>query len=68
MRSALLEVDGVARVQVTLEQATALVTYDARITDVEALVDAVNAAEGPQGPFQYTAAAKDPPRAAPSSQ
>ena len=57
-----------ARVQVTLEQATALVTYDARITDVEALVDAVNAAEGPQGPFQYTAAAKDPPRAAPSSQ
>jgi len=68
VRSALLEIEGVTRVQVTLEQAAALVTYDARATTVEALIDAINAAEGPMGPNQYTATVKEAPHLAPSSQ
>lgn len=59
MRSALLEVNGVARVQVTLENGETMVTYDPRRATVEDLLAAVNHA---QGPFPYSAVVKQPPR------
>ena len=62
MRSALLDVEGVTRVQVILEKGEAIVTYDARMTTVDALLEAVNAAPGPLGPAQYGASVKNPPR------
>ena len=58
MRSALLAVKGVSRAQVTLEQAQAVVTYDAAQASVADLIKAVNAAEGPAGPRQYSAREK----------
>jgi len=64
VRSALLDVDGVTRVQVTWQEGKALVTYDARVTGVDALIAAINGAEGPTGPFQYEAAVSEPPRRA----
>lgn len=67
MRSALLEVEGVTRVQVSLQEGKALVTYDARATGVDALVSAINGADGPQGPTPYTAAVDGAPRAATSA-
>jgi len=66
VRSALLEVPGVTRVQATLTTLTeggeAVVTYDPRTVTVEALITAVNSAEGPFGGIQYKATVKDPPR------
>ncbi len=55
MRSALLEVKGVKRAQVTLEESHAVVTYDPKQATVQALIAAVNAAEGPLGPAQFKA-------------
>lgn len=66
MRSALLEIDGVTRVQVSLEQGEVVVTYDADKTKVEALVAAVESATGPQSPKQYQASVKQAPEPAPS--
>lgn len=64
MRSALLAVPGVTRVQVTLQHAEAIVTYDPRKVTVESLIAAVNAAEGPIGANQYRATVKEDPRPA----
>ena len=58
MRSALLSVKGVSRAQVKWEQGEAVVTYDAAQASVEDLIKAVNAAEGPAGPSQYSARQK----------
>jgi copper chaperone CopZ len=64
VRSALLEIPGVTRVQVNLESGEAIVTYDPRSATVEQLVAAVNEAEGPLSPFQYRAEAKEAARSA----
>ena len=62
MRSALLEVMGVTRVQVMLEKGEAIVTYDPRAVTIDALITAVNKTEGPFGGIQYKATMKEPPR------
>ena len=65
MRSALLEIRGVTRVQATLETLTegqAVVTYDPRAVTVDALITAVNNTAGPLADIQYRATVKDPPR------
>jgi copper chaperone CopZ len=59
VRSALLEIPGVTRVQVNLEMGEAIVTYDPRSATLEQLVVAVNEAEGPLSPFQYRAEVKE---------
>ena len=56
MRSALLDVKGVTRVQVSVETGEAIVTYDPPAT-TEAMISAVAAAV-PVGPLPYTAAVK----------
>ena len=61
MRSALLSVKGVTRAQVRLEGHEAIVTYDPAQATVEAMIKAVGAAEGPDGPNQYTATVKKEP-------
>lgn len=58
MRSALLAVKGVSRAQVKLEPPEAVVTYDSALASVKDLINAVNAAEGPDGPRQYSAKEK----------
>jgi len=58
VRSALLSVKGVTRAQVTLENHEAIVTFDPAEAKVEDLIKAVAAAEGPDGPGQYTAKVK----------
>jgi copper chaperone CopZ len=50
-------VDGVTRAQVTLERKEAVVTYNPRVTGIEALIAAVNAVEEP---FPFVAAVKTP--------
>ena len=67
MRSALLAVDGVARVQVELATGEVFVTYDERQTSVDVLVEALEAAPGPMGPNPYRAIVREPPRPAPSA-
>ena len=64
VRSALLEVPGVNRVQVSLETHEVVVTYDPRATTAEALVGVVNRTDGPISKLQYNARVKDGPRAA----
>ena len=64
VRSALLEIPGVTRAQVTLERAEAIVTYDPQQVKVESLVAAVEKAEGPFGAAQYRAEVKGTPRPA----
>lgn len=64
MRSALLEVPGVMRVQATLENGDVVVTYDPRTTTVDALTAAVSAAAGPMPHFSYVAKVKEGPRPA----
>jgi copper chaperone CopZ len=66
VRSALLDVDGVTRVQASLERKEAIVTYDARIATLDELIDAVTAAPHPAGDVRYTATLKGEPRPAPS--
>lgn len=56
MRSALLEVKGVTRVQVSLQAGEAVVTYEPPAT-TQAMIAAVNAAP-PQGPVPYKATIK----------
>ena len=67
MRSALLEVPGVTRAQVDLvdlKGGVAIVTFDPRAASVEALMSAVNQAEGPLSPRQFRAEVKEGPRPA----
>jgi copper chaperone CopZ len=61
VRSALLDVMGVTRVQVMLEKGEAIVTYDPRAATTDALITAVNNAVGPFGGIQYKATLKEPP-------
>jgi copper chaperone CopZ len=58
VRSALLGVKGVSRAQVALEGREAIVTYDPRETNVQALIEAVNQAKGPADSIRYHAAVK----------
>ena len=62
MRSALLDVPGVTRAQVTLDRGEAMVTYDPKRVKVEALIAAVNSAVGPFGGIEYKAEVKEKPR------
>ena len=64
MRSALLEVPGVTRVQVSLETGEAIVTYDPRTTTVDSLVAVVNKTEAPVSNTWYNATVKVEPRPA----
>ena len=67
MRSALLEVPGVTRAQVDLvdlKGGVAIVTFDPRAASVEALMSAVNQAEGPLSPRQFRAEVKEGPHPA----
>lgn len=59
MRSALLDVKGVSRVQVSFETSEAIVTYDPRAAGTQALIEAVGKAIGPSS---YSAVVKVPPR------
>jgi hypothetical protein len=59
VRSALLDVKGVTRVQVSLENAEAVVTYDAPAT-TDAMIRAVDTAM-PVGWEQYKATVKSAP-------
>jgi copper chaperone CopZ len=60
VRSALLEVKGVTRVQVSLETGEAIVTYDPPATTA-AMISALAAAP-PVGPVPYKATVKVSPR------
>jgi copper chaperone CopZ len=62
VRSALLDVPGVTRAQVTLDRGEAIVIYDPRRVKVEALIAAVNGAVGPFGGIEYKAEVKEKPR------
>lgn len=62
VRSALLKVPGVTRAQVNLEAGEVLVNYDPGTVTVDAIVTAVNEAEGPLSPRQYRAKAQGSPR------
>jgi hypothetical protein len=67
VRSALLEVPGVTRAQVDLvdlKGGVAIVTFDPRATSVDALMSAVNQAEGPLSPQQFRAEVKEGPHPA----
>ena len=67
MRSALLEVPGVTRAQVDLvdlKGGVAIVTFDPRTASVDALMRAVDQAEGPLSPRQFRAEVKEGPRPA----
>ena len=67
VRSALLEVPGVTRAQVDLvdlKGGEAIVTFDPRVVAVDALVTAVDQAEGPLSPRQFRAEIKEGPRPA----
>jgi copper chaperone CopZ len=64
VRSALLEVPGVTRAQVSLETGDAVVTYDPRITTVDSLVAVVNNTVAPLSWVQYNATVKVAPRPA----
>jgi hypothetical protein len=68
VRSALLAVEGVTRVQVVLERGEVIVTYDERLATVDALLAVVDAAPGPMGPGPYRARVKQAPRPAASGQ
>lgn len=61
MRSALLKVAGVTRVQVSLETSEAIVTFDPSVAAVDTFVAAVNEAIGPSGTQMYRATVKTGP-------
>jgi copper chaperone CopZ len=67
VRSALLEVPGVTRAQVSLETGEAIVTFDPRKVTVDALITTVNEADGPLAPKQYKAKVKAGPSPASGS-
>jgi copper chaperone CopZ len=58
VRSALLEIPGVTRVQVDLTTGEAIVTYDPRSAKPDQFVTAVNKATGPLSTFQFRAEVK----------
>ena len=62
MRSALLELTGVTRVQVLLDKGEVIVTYDPGAVTIDALMTTLNNADGPFGALQYKATVKEPPR------
>ena len=62
VRSALLKVPGVTRVQVDLKAGEAIVTFDPRVVAVDALITTVNEAEGPLSARMYRAAVKSGPQ------
>jgi hypothetical protein len=67
VRSALLEIPGVTRAQVALvdlKGGVAIVTFDPRVVSVDALVSAVNQADGPLSERQYRAEVTEGPRPA----
>ena len=64
MRSALLDIPGVTRVEASLETGEILVTYDPRTATVDSFVAAVNRAEPPLANIVYAARVKAGPRAA----
>jgi copper chaperone CopZ len=64
VRSALLEVPGVTRVQASLETRDVVVTYDPRTTTVDSLVAVVNKTEAPVSNTWYNATVKVEPRPA----
>ena len=64
MRSALPEVPGVTRAQVSLETGEVVVTYDPRTTTVDSLLAVVNKTEAPVAGVTYNATVKVAPRAA----
>ncbi len=67
VRSALLQVPGVTRAQVNLanlQGGEAVVTYDPRTATVDAILNAVNQADGPLSPKQYQARMEGSPRPA----
>ena len=51
MQSALQSVKGVKKAVVSMESKEAGVTYDADITNVDALIKAVKEADGPHAPY-----------------
>ena len=59
VRSALLAVKGVSRARVDLEGHEAVVDYDPRQTNIQALIQAVNEAPGPSVSITYSATVKD---------
>jgi copper chaperone CopZ len=61
VRSALLEVQGVTRVQVNLEAGETIVTFDPRVVSVDTLIATLNAADGPLAAAQYRAEVKEGP-------
>jgi len=61
VRSALLKVPGVTRVQVSLQSHEAVVTYDPALVAVDTLVTVVNETEGPSGTLMYHAKVKTGP-------
>jgi copper chaperone CopZ len=65
VRSALLEVPGVTRVQVSLEAGEVIVTYDPRAAKVEQFVETLNQAAGPIATPQYRADVKEGSPASP---
>ena len=62
VRSALLKVPGVTRVQVDLKAGEAIVTFDPSVVAVDALVTTVNEAEGPLSTRMYRAEVKSGPQ------
>jgi copper chaperone CopZ len=64
VRSALLKIPGVTRVQVDLKAAEAIVTFDPTLVAVDTLVTTVNEADGPLSARQYRAEVKDGPHPA----
>jgi copper chaperone CopZ len=61
VRSALLEVKGVSRAVVSLENHEAIVTFDPRLTTSQKLIEAVNKAQGPSDSITYSASVKPAP-------
>jgi copper chaperone CopZ len=64
VRSALLDVPGVTRVEVSLETGEIVVTYDPRTATVDSFVAVVNKTEGPLSNIHYNATVKVGPLAA----
>jgi copper chaperone CopZ len=59
VRSALLEVKGVSRATVSLDNHEATATFDPRQTNVQDLIAAVNRAQGPADFIKYSAWVKE---------
>ena len=64
MRSALLDIPGVTRVEASLETGDVVITYDPCTTTVDSLVAVVNKTEAPVSNTWYNATVKVEPRPA----